>query len=213
MQFASRREHERRCVRQVMDGNVPVYASATVFLGVWGLVLAALNMFSMAHPTYHVSWGGLLTFEATNAAFGDAKDGFHFEVLGDTIFIAACLGLIAFGARTVNQNGSMADWVKGLLINDTWPALNDPSLGGGQRTMAAWCLLLGLAFYLYFGISHSGWIDVGVYSVFIALMASGFALNHASRVPPATTKLTERLPLVAVSTQQCIKATQEQALP
>ena len=174
---------------QVMDGNVPVYASATVFLGVWGLVLAALNMFSMAHPTYHVSWGGLLTFEATNAAFGNAKDGFHFEVLGDTIFIAACLGLIAFGARTVNQNGSMADWVKGLLINDTWPALNDPSLGGGQRTMAAWCLLLGLAFYLYFGISHSGWIDVGVYSVFIALMASGFALNHASRVPPGDDKI------------------------
>lgn len=174
---------------QVMDGNVPVYASAMVFLGVWGLVLAALNMFSMAHPTYHVSWGGLLTFEATNAAFGEAKDGFHFEVLGDTIFIAACLGLIAFGARTVNQNGSMADWVKGLLINDTWPALNDPSLGGGQRTMAAWCLLLGLAFYLYFGISHSGWIDVGVYSVFIALMASGFALNHASRVPPGDDKI------------------------
>ena len=174
---------------QVMDGNVPVYASATVFLGVWGLVLAALNMFSMAHPTYHVSWGGLLTFEATNAAFGEAKDGFHFEVLGDTIFIAACLGLIAFGARTVNQNGSMADWVKGLLINDTWPALNDPSLGGGQRTMAAWCLLLGLAFYLYFGISHSGWVDVGVYSVFIALMASGFALNHASRVPPGDDKI------------------------
>ena len=174
---------------QVMDGNVPVYASAMVFLGVWGLVLAALNMFSMAHPTYHVSWGGLLTFEATNAAFGEAKDGFHFEVLGDTIFIAACLGLIAFGARTVNQNGSMAEWVKGLLINDTWPALNDPSLGGGQRTMAAWCLLLGLAFYLYFGISHSGWIDVGVYSVFIALMASGFALNHASRVPPGDDKI------------------------
>ena len=174
---------------QVMDGNVPVYASAMVFLGVWGLVLVALNMFSMAHPTYHVSWGGLLTFEATNAAFGDAKDGFHFEVLGDTIFIAACLGLIAFGARTVNQNGSMADWVKGLLINDTWPALNDPSLGGGQRTMAAWCLLLGLAFYLYFGISHSGWVDVGVYSVFIALMASGFALNHASRVPPGDDKI------------------------
>ena len=174
---------------QVMDGNVPVYASAMVFLGVWGLVLAALNMFSMAHPTYHVSWGGLLTFEATNAAFGEAKDGFHFEVLGDTIFIAACLGLIAFGARTVNQNGSMADWIKGLLINDTWPALNDPSLGGGQRTMAAWCLLLGLAFYLYFGISHSGWVDVGVYSVFIALMASGFALNHASRVPPGDDKI------------------------
>ena len=49
--------------------------------------------------------------------------------------------------------------------------------------MAAWCLLLGLAFYLYFGIVSQGWIDVGVYSVTIALMAAGVALDHASRVP------------------------------
>ncbi len=174
---------------QAMDGNVPAYASALVFLGIWGLVLAGLNMFSMAHPTYHVSWGGLLTFETTNAAFGEAKDGFHFEILGDTIFIAACVGLIALGTRVVNERNNVADWAKGLLINDTWPALNDPSLGGGQRTMAAWCLLLGLAFYLYFGILHQGWIDVGVYSVTIALMASGFALNHASRVPPGDDKI------------------------
>ncbi len=173
----------------VLDGKVPVYASALVFLGVWGLVLAALNMFSMAHPTHHVSWGGLLTFEATNAAFGDAKDGFHFEILGDTIFIAGCIGLIALGSRIVNERHSVGDWAKGLVINDTWPALNDSSLGGGQRTMAAWCLLLGLVFYLYFGIAHSGWIDVGVYSVTIALMASGFALNHASRVPPGDDKI------------------------
>ena len=83
---------------QAVDGKVPVYASALVFLGVWGLVLAALNMFSMAHPTYRL-WGGLLTFEATNAAFGDAKDGFHF-MLGDTIFIAGCIGLIASAAES-----------------------------------------------------------------------------------------------------------------
>jgi hypothetical protein len=174
---------------QAMDGNVPAYASAMVFLGVWGLVLAGLNMFSMATQNYHVSWGGLLTFEATNPAFGPAIEGFHFEILGDTIFIAGCVGLIAFGARVINQRNNMADWTKGLLINDTWPALNDPSLGGGQRTMAAWCLLLGLAFYLYFGIAHQGWIDVGVYSVTIALMAAGFALNHASRAPPGDDKI------------------------
>ena len=48
---------------------VPMYAPALVFIGAWGLLLAALNMFSMAHPTQHVSWGGLLTFEATNEAF------------------------------------------------------------------------------------------------------------------------------------------------
>tara|TARA_B100000524_G_scaffold271510_1_gene149760 strand:+ start:2014 stop:2562 length:549 start_codon:yes stop_codon:yes gene_type:complete len=174
---------------QTMTGNVPVYASAMVFIGVWGLVLAGLNMFGMAHPTYHISWGGLLTFEATNAAFGEAKDGFHFEALGDTIFIAACAGLIGFGSKIIGERRELGGWVKGLIVNDTWPALNDPSLGGGQRTFSAWCLLLGLGFYLYFGIAHQGWIDVGVYSVTIALMAAGFALNHASRAPPGDEKI------------------------
>ena len=169
---------------ETMTGNVPAYASGLVFLGAWGLVLATLNMFSLAHPTYRISWGGLLTLEATNAAFGEAKDGFYFEPLGDAVFIAICAMMIYIGGTTISSRAELADWVKGLFINDTWPALNDPSLAGGQRTLAAWCLLVGLGFYLYFGIVHHGWIDVGVYSVAIALMASGFALNHASRVPP-----------------------------
>ena len=169
---------------ETMTGNVPAYASGLMFLGAWGLVLAVLNMFSLAHPTYRISWGGLLTLEATNAAFGEAKDGFYFEPLGDAVFIAICAVMIYIGGTTINSRTELVDWVKGLFVNDTWPALNDPSLAGGQRTLAAWCLLLGLGFYLYFGIAHHGWIDVGVYSVAIALMASGFALNHASRVPP-----------------------------
>ncbi|RJV00327.1 MAG: hypothetical protein DWC10_00195 [Candidatus Poseidoniales archaeon] len=163
---------------------VPMYAAAMVFIGAWGLLLSILNMFSMAHPTYHVSWGGLLTFETTNAAFGSGKDGFHFEPLGDTVFLAFCAVMVAFGSKVIGERMALADWFKGLLVNDTWPALNDLSVGGGQRTFAAWCLLLGLVFYFYYGIQHAGWIDVGVYSVTIALMASGFALNHASRVPP-----------------------------
>lgn len=169
---------------QSTTGKVPLYASVMVCVGLWGLVLAVLNMFGMIHPTYHVSWGGLLTFEATNAAFGDARDGFHYEILGDTIFIAGCAGLIALGSKTINQQQPVVDWFRGLVINDTWTALNDTSVAGGQRTMAAWCLLLGLAFYLYFGFANQGWIDIGVYSVTIALMAAGVALNHASRVPP-----------------------------
>ena len=167
-----------------VDGPVPVYAPAMVFMGAWGVLLAFLNMFSMALPNQHVSWGGLLTFEATNAAFGDAIDGFHFEPLGDSIFLIACIAMIAFGLKTIGERGDVSAWLKSLIDNDTWPALNDLSIGGGQRTLAAWCLFSGIAFYFWFGIQHSGWMDVGVYSVTIALMGSGFALNHASRVPP-----------------------------
>lgn len=169
---------------QKVDGPIPVHAPAMVFIGAWGLLLAVLNMFSMAHPTQHVSWGGLLTFEATNAAFGEAIDGFHFEVLGDSIFMLACMGFIAYGGKVIGERTDLSDWIRSLIINDTWTALNDTSVGGGQRTLAAWCLLIGLAFYFWYGIQHAGWMDVGVYSVTIALVAAGFALNHASRVPP-----------------------------
>ena len=104
--------------------------------------------------------------------------------------------MVAFGSKTIGERGSLVDWLKGLVVNDTWPALNDLSVGGGQRTFAAWCLALGLAFYFWFGIQHAGWIDVGVYSVTIALMASGFALNHASRVPPGDENIIDqRCPL------------------
>ncbi len=174
---------------QKVGGPVPVYAPAMVFMGAWGLLLAALNFFSMAHPTQHVSWGGLLTFETTNAAFGQAIDGFYYEPLGDSIFILACLAIIGTGLKTIGQRTEIGEWFRGLLVNDTWPALNDTSVGGGQRTVAAWCLFLGLAFYFWFGIQYAGWMDVGVYSVTIALMATGFALNHASRVPPGDEKI------------------------
>ena len=167
-----------------VSGPSPVWANFVVTLGLWGLLLAVLNMFSAATPAQHVSWGGLLTFEATNPAFGVAIDGFHYEPLGDTIFMAACLAMIGFGMKAINETSGVSEWATSLIVNDTWTALADPSVGGGQRTMAALCLLLGLIFYFWFGINYSGWMDVGVYSVTIALVASGFALNHASRVPP-----------------------------
>jgi hypothetical protein len=136
-----------------------------------------------------VSWGGLLIFEAMNPAFGIAIDGFHYESLGDIIFIIACLAMAGFGMKTINELRGLSEWVKFMFVNDMWIALVDPSVGGGQRTMAAWCLLLGVVFYFWFGINHKGWMDVGVYSVTIALVAAGFALNHASRVPPGDDKL------------------------
>ena len=162
---------------------VPAYAEWFMLLGVWGLMLAVLNMFGMAHPTYHISWGGLLTMELTNEAFTTA-DGFKFALLGDTVFIGLCCGLIAMGLNQINQSQGTGQWARGLIFNDTWPALADPSVGGGYRTLAAWCLLLGFVFYFWFGINHSGWTDVDVYSVTIALLASGYASNHLSRVPP-----------------------------
>ena len=54
-------------------------------IGIFGLFLGILNILGHIHPTYHVSWGGLLTFEAWNAAFEPkSEDGIQ-VVLSDAI--------------------------------------------------------------------------------------------------------------------------------
>jgi len=169
------------------EGTIPSHAHWAIFLGIWGILLAVLNLFGEIHPTYRVSWGGLLTLEATNDAFG-TYDGFGLEI-GDFIFIGLCLALVGYGFKTILAHADLSSYLQGLLMNDTWPALAATSYAGAQRTIAAWSLLLGLVFYFWFGIFYNGWIDVGVYSVMIALVATGFALNYASRVPVSSDKI------------------------
>ena len=155
-----------------------------IAIGVWGLTLAILNMMGQIHPTYRVSWGGLLTFEALADAFG-TKDNAPTFVAGDFVFIGACLALLGLGLRSIEGNveGGLAGFARSLVLNDTWPALVG-SEGGIMRAVGAWCLLLGFGFYIGYSVMYMTWIDLGVYSVSITLVAFGFALNAASRAPP-----------------------------
>lgn len=153
-------------------------------IGIWGLVLAILNITGHIHPNYRVSWGGLLTFEAFAEAFGN-KDNAPTVVPGDVIFMAVCAALVGLGLRTINSNfeNGLAGFARSLILNDTWPALVG-SEGGLMRAIGAWCLVLGFGFYIGYSVMYTTWIDLGVYSVSITLVAFGFALNAASRAPP-----------------------------
>ncbi len=153
-----------------------------IAIGMWGIFLAILNIMGEAHPTYHWSWGGLLTFEATNPAF-EPSDGFQI-VASDFVFIAICAGLAGLGFKTMaGEEGGVGGWAKSLFVNGTWPALADPSHKGWSMTAAAWCLLLGFVCYAYYGICYTGWTDPGVYSVTISLLAFGFALKASANAP------------------------------
>jgi hypothetical protein len=154
-----------------------------VSVGLLGLFLAVLNITGCIHPNSRVSWGGVFTLEATNQAFGSLDDAPAF-VVSDAIFMIFCGALTFLGFRTINnQEGGVAGWFKSIFVNETWPSLADPSYGGWSRLAGAWCLLLGILNYLYFGINSIGWIDPGVYSVSIALLGFGFALNYLSFAP------------------------------
>ena len=155
-----------------------------IAIGAWGLALAVLNMTGQIHPTYRVSWGGLLTFELLADAFGDKNTAATF-VAGDAVFMIACALLVGLGLRSINESneGGVASFFQSMVINDTWPALVGGE-GGMMRAAGAWCLLLGFGFYIAYSTMYEAWIDPGVYSVSITLVAFGFALNAASRAPP-----------------------------
>lgn len=150
------------------------------WLGLLGLMLAILNIMGMIHPTYRVSWGGLLTFEYTNAAFGD-KDGAAAFVAGDAIFMALCGGLTFLGASTLIGDGDAGEWVKSMVTNDWYNDLLNFD-GGWSLTLGTWSVLASIVFYCYWGIMHMAWIDPGVYSISIALMATGLVLRMLSSI-------------------------------
>jgi len=152
-------------------------------LGSLGIFLAILNLLGEIHPNYRVSWAGVLTFELTNNAFEDMSTAPSF-VVSDIVFIAVCGLFAGLGLKTISdQEGGLGAWFKSIFVNQTWMSLADPDLGGWYKTAGAWCLLLGVINYLYFGICATGWIDPGVYSVTIGLMAFGFALIYAANAP------------------------------
>ena len=152
-------------------------------IGILGIFLAVMNILGHVHPNYHISWGGLLTFEATNTAF-ELKSDEPQVVFSDFIFIGLCVALAGLGLRTFgNEESGIAGWFKSIFINDTWPALVDPDIGGWNKLFGAWSLLLGIVFYFYYGIVNTGWVDVGVYSVSIALIALGLGLLMAANAP------------------------------
>ena len=154
-----------------------------VGLGALGIFLAILNLMGEIHPNYRVSWSGVLTFEFTNKAFEDMSTAPSF-VISDIIFIVICGIFAILGLKTINtQDGGIGAWAKSIFVNQTWMSLANPDLGGWYKTMGAWCLLLGVVNYLYFGICATGWIDPGVYSVTIGLMAFGFGLVYAANSP------------------------------
>ncbi|MDG1550709.1 MAG: hypothetical protein P8Q95_03190 [Candidatus Poseidoniaceae archaeon] len=169
-------------LEMIMNPNKTL-ANWFVSVGLLGLFLAVLNLAGCIHPNYRVSWGGVFTMEATNSAFGTLEDASAF-VASDAIFMALCAGLVFLGFRTINQqDDGVAGWFKSIFVNETWPALADPTVGGWSRLAGAWCLLLGVVNYLYFGLNSTGWIDPGVYSVTIALLGFGLALNYFSFAP------------------------------
>ena len=150
------------------------------WIGLLGLLLAFLNLIGMIHPTYRVSWGGLLTFEYLNDAFGD-KDTAAAFVPGDAIFIAIFGGMTFLGARSLIGDDNPGEWFVSLVTKDWYNDLLDVE-AGWNLVLGTWCIFASMVFYFYWGIMHMSWIDPGVYSIAISLMGAGVVMRMLASV-------------------------------
>jgi hypothetical protein len=146
-------------------------------LGSWILLLGILNVLVVAHPGGKISWVGFLSLGNLGEILMTDSVGQGFHVIGDGFFLGLGLILVGIGAKGLNSGveGGMAAWLKGLFVNDLWPALMSTEEGGWRRTISSWLLAIGFIFYFYWGLSYNNWVDPGTYAVSVALIGFGFA--------------------------------------
>lgn len=165
------------------------FAAWILVIGAWALVMTILNLVwgLAAKGEQKVVWGSLLSM---GLLFEDPyTPEMGFRVFSDGLFGVLAIVLLGWGAYAVNNtwDGGLKGWLTSLVASPLWPALVSAETDGGwRRTLAAWCLVTGLAFYLIWNAVWWRWTDPGVYAVTISLLAFGVALNWVQQAEAAS---------------------------
>jgi len=150
-----------------------------LMLGVWVILLSIVNLVEGAYsPGFKVSWIGFLGFGGETFTANDSG----VDLLNDGIFTLLGLSLIAggdYGMKKASPNSEGAiSFITGLPNSNF--ANNLIKGEKGIDIISSWLIVIGILFYLIWSIQNNTWVDPGVYSVMISMVAFGFALGMSS---------------------------------
>ena len=148
-------------------------STAALMLGSWIVLLSIVNMFGggAGQAGDKVAWIGFFGFGGD--AFVPYGDGF---LLDDAIFVILGIALVGMGLR----NSDVKNWVLNFSKSDF---MNNLIRGNNSKEIfSSWLVLIGVLFYIIWSIQYGGWVDPGVYSVMISMVAFGVALGINSKV-------------------------------
>jgi hypothetical protein len=163
-------------------------STAALILGFWVIILSIVNIVEGAYsPGNKVTWLGFLGLSGD--AFAANDTGF---VIDDAVF--AIFGIILIGAgdygmkkaNTQLDDGGNASsrgavsWILDLPNSDF--VKNIIKAESMKGAISSWLIVIGILYYIVWSIKFTTWVDPGVYSVMISLVAFGFALNVSSKV-------------------------------
>ena len=144
-------------------------------LGSWMAFLTLVNIISGVYSDGRkVNWMDFITNgPVTNSAH---EIGLTFP--DDVIFAIMSAGLIGIGVMGIgsSREDGFGGWISGLPNERIMKSLISPNLDI-VRTIASWMMLLGIVYYFGWSLRETTWVDPGVYSVMIALVAVGLGLH------------------------------------
>ena len=147
--------------------------AGVILIGLWVLFLTAVNIVSGAYsPGHKVLWIDFLTdgVSTNTEDMGLVLDDAVFGALGVALLAA---GIVGMGK---SREDGFAGWYLEMSHNAIFTSLWS-SKDGVVRTLASWMILAGVVFYLVWSALYTTWVDPGVYSVTIALVAFGSGLH------------------------------------
>ena len=154
-------------------------------LSIWGILLWLLNLLKLATPTGDkVVWSSLLSIGLIGGEYQTTNP--DFRPFSDGIFIILCVivNILAIRGISLNVDGGIKGWLMNIK-SDFWPALVDFS-GGIRKTVSLWCILIGISFYVTWGVLNGGWVDPGVYAVAAPFVAFGWAFGKLADAEAST---------------------------
>ena len=87
-----------------------------------------------------------------------------------------------FNVGPLHNEVSKAAFTHDCLLQNSDFTNNLIKGNNGKEIVSSWLTVIGIAFYIVWSIQNDTWVDPGVYSVMIAMVAFGIALNINSKV-------------------------------
>tara|TARA_B100000945_G_C20416008_1_gene615191 strand:+ start:1367 stop:1903 length:537 start_codon:yes stop_codon:yes gene_type:complete len=143
-------------------------------IGSWMVFLTVVNIVLGAYSEGRkVNWVDFfMNGDETNSAheIGIEIGDIAFGILSLIVILIGYLGIAS------STEGGFGSWIRNLPQDVKFVSLFS-SENGMERTLASWMVIFGGLFYFIWSILETTWVDPGVYSVTISLIAIGMGIH------------------------------------
>lgn len=145
-------------------------------IGTWLAFVSLINIaFGAFAPGQKIEWLGFIDGSSLSEAYSA-----HSSIsvgLGDVLALVAATILIVIGARGIESSSGLRTFLHSLIQRPRKMMNSDGEL---SLIVANWMVVGGILFYVIWSSINTTWVDPGVYSVSIVMIAGGLGIEAIS---------------------------------